>query len=172
MPVIRGQPNKIAVEPEARARLLEKLKKELQGESTSNGPIIFEIPFNEMDRFDVLIVWDEWGKLRSEDRTNLILDAYGERQFQIVQALGLTMDQAIEEGRLPYRLECNNPGTSSVSEIHEAMIALGGFSFNDKKVELRVPSFGIAQEIQRKLGSRLPGSQWGIGVTVHAQPGY
>ena len=75
MPVIRvGADIATPLPPGLRESLLEKLKREIEGQSTAGGPIVFEIP-EGTETVDVLVVWEDWSKLRSEDRTNLILDA-------------------------------------------------------------------------------------------------
>ena len=40
----------------------------------------------------------------AEDRTRLILDAYGDDQEKIAQALGVTYEEAIEQQLLPYTI--------------------------------------------------------------------
>ena len=44
---------------------------------------------DDLAKIDVLVVWQEWGPVRSEDRTSLILDAYKGREGTIAQALGV-----------------------------------------------------------------------------------
>ncbi len=102
MPVIRGQVRTTALAPQRRAELLETLSRELSGQSDSGGPVIFEIPLDQSDKVDVLVVWEAFQDLRSEDRTGLILDAYGDQRDRIAQGLGVTYNEAIDQNLLPY----------------------------------------------------------------------
>src|SRR5664279_2328544 len=93
MPVIRmsDATTTTTLSPGVRESLLTKLKNEFS-KSTEGGPVIFEVSLGT-ECFDVLVVWQEWAKVQSaEDRTRLILDAYGENQEKIAQALGVTYE--------------------------------------------------------------------------------
>ena len=102
VPVIRGKSSTIALTPSRRNTLLKQLVKELKGLPTANGPLVFEIPLEQSDRIDVLAVWQALEDLRSEDRTELILDAYKGQHRKIAQALGVTHQEAMEQQLLPY----------------------------------------------------------------------
>ena len=79
MTVVRGKTTTTELPSEDRAKLLGTLVRELSGQAASGGPVIFEIPLDSTNKVDVLVVWDAFRDLRSEDRTDLILDAYDAR---------------------------------------------------------------------------------------------
>src|SRR5260221_3613502 len=102
MPVIRGEPAAKAITPEQQKNLVDQLKKELSGQVIQNGLVIFEIPLEQSDKIDVLVVWDAWEPFRSEDRSTIILEAYAKQKRDIAQALGVTYREALEQQVLPY----------------------------------------------------------------------
>jgi hypothetical protein len=150
--------------PDVRESLLTRLKDEFD-QSTEGGPVIFEIPLG-IECFDVLVVWQEWANLRSEDRTRLILDAYGENQEKIAQALGVTYEEAIQQQLLPYTivsafenhkfawLVCDkNEGKAEklLADIRNDKRANGGIVLSKDRVELRFPTQAMADNICEKL---------------------
>ena len=64
--------------------------------------MIFEIPVEQPDRIDVLVVWQEWENVPSMERTNIILEAYTEKDDKLAQAVGVTYEEAMEQQLLPY----------------------------------------------------------------------
>ena len=165
MPVIRGEIKVRPLTTRQRKTLLKQLVKELAGEPTTEGPIIFEIPLEQSDRRDVLVVWDAMGDLRSEDRTDLILEAYKPRADKIAQAVGVTRREAIEHGWLPYQVKPASIGPSlagNLQELKKAMLDQGGFVLDGDNVVLRLPSFAMAEYAAQRLMSRVPEQQWYI----------
>ena len=129
------------------------------------GPIIFEIPLQQPKKFDVMVVWDEWDGVRSEDRTRIINDAYKDKATAIALALGVTRGEAIEQGILPYRvvtLALASHFIGKDQELREAALSIGGFAKPDGSIDLRFPTQTIAEEAVRQLQQRVPGSQWVI----------
>jgi hypothetical protein len=164
MPVIRMSTTTTTLPPDVRESLLTRLKDEFD-QSTEGGPVIFEIPLG-IECFDVLVVWQEWANLRSEDRTRLILDAYGENQEKIAQALGVTYEEAIQQQLLPYTivsafenhkfawLVCDkNEGKAEklLADIRNDKRANGGIVLSKDRVELRFPTQAMADNICEKL---------------------
>jgi len=169
MPVIRidtTTPTSV-LPPETRASLLAKLKDEIDGKTTSaEGPVVFEIPMGS-ECFDILVVWREWLGVRSEDRTALILEAYGDRQANISQALGVTYEEAMQQQLLPYAvvsfLEENQEFASKachgdpseikalLDKIRQAKRENDGIVLRDGRVELRFPDRKMAESAQLKL---------------------
>jgi hypothetical protein len=163
MPVIRTTPT--TLDPTLRQSLLTRLRNEIEGRPSSGGPVIFEIP-DGAERIDVLVVWEDWTELRSEDRTSLILDAYGKQQ-RIAQALGVTYGEATQQQLLPYAavsafeqhpkfasLVCGND-QSKVKELLAAVRMVkqtnGGIILPDGKIELRFPTRAMADNTFEKL---------------------
>lgn len=157
--------------PDVRESLLVKLKSEFQ-QSTEGGPVIFEIPLGT-DCFDVLVVWREWAKVPSaDDRTRLILDAYGENQEKVAQAMGVTFEEAMEQQLLRHVvvsqlenhkfawLACDKDEErveKLLDAIRDEKRANGGFVLAKDRVELRFPARSLADSICRKLSAEPTG---------------
>jgi hypothetical protein len=162
MPVIRGRSHAAKLPDARRKELLERLAAERQGEEVSGGPVIFEIPLDQAGKLDVVVVWDAWDGVRSEDRTQLIQEAYKDKADDIALALGVTRQEAIERGVLPYRvrLRFGRQPKFTEEEFRAACLSVGGFADSEGSVELRFPTPSIAEEAVKQLKKRLPGSQW------------
>jgi hypothetical protein len=167
MPVIRGQARVSANTAEQRQKVAQQLAEELAGEHTPSGPVIFEIPFEQQDRIDVLVVWDAWNPFTTTDRSNMILDAYKDSKVQIAQALGVTYNEAIEQQILPYAVvPMTRPGEINEEEMKKAMLAEGGFELTNGKVDLRFPAMSLAEQAHKRLADALPRGYWSIAQTV------
>jgi hypothetical protein len=133
--------------------------------------VIFEIPLEQQDRMDVLVVWDAWTDLRSEDRSSIILDAYQDQQQAIAQALGVTYQEAIEQQVLPYAvLPMTRDGEIDPEAMKKAMLAEGGFLLDNGKIDLRFPTMAMAQVAHQRLCDRLPKGYWSIVQVVSPVP--
>jgi len=172
MPVIRGEPTTNILSPELRESLLRKLASEHAGPGTADGPLIFEIPLGRSDKIDVLVVWKEFEDLRSEDRTELILDAYNEQKDKISLAMGVTYQEAIGQQLLPYTVipMTRRGGGVDPAELRKAMLDEGGIPLSDEKVDLRFPTMAMAEAAHRRLIERLPGVYWSIIEGVASTP--
>lgn len=167
MPVIRGQAPVSVITAEQRQRVAEQLAKELAGAQTPNGPVIFEIPFEQQDRIDVLVVWDDWSPFTSTDRSNMILEAYKGLNVQVVQALGVTYNEAIEQQLLPYAVvPMIRKSEISEEDVKKVMLAEGGFKLASGKVDLRFPTISLAEQAHKRLADDLPKGYWSIVQTV------
>ena len=162
MPVIRGRLNVTRLSDERRRSLLHRLVAERNGGPVQGGPVIFEIPLDQPDKLDVMVVWDEWEGVRSEDRTELINEAYKDRPGVLTLALGVTYDEAIEQGVLPFRARLRFVKQPSFTEeqLRTACLSSGGFLRPEGIMELRFPTQTIAEEAVQQLKERLPGSEW------------
>jgi hypothetical protein len=154
--------------PGMRQSLLARLKDEINNPSAEGEPLVFEIPLGTQC-YDVLVVWQEWADLPSEDRTRLILDAYADRQNEIAQALGVTYVEAIEQQLLPYAvisaLEQNpkfaflvcggdkNKIEELMAKVRRAKREHGGIALPNGKVDLRFPTRAMADGAYFKLFS-------------------
>ncbi len=167
MPVIRGERTEPSFPPAARDALLERLRRELAGERSEGGPFIFQIPLPQSDRDDVLVVWDEWESVRSEDRTEIILEAYGPQQDSIAQALGVTYQEAVEQHLLPYGVSpMARRDEIEPHKLRQAMTEAGAFVLPDGAVDLRFPTRSMAEAAHRKLCKEMPGGYWTIAEAV------
>ena len=102
MPVFRVAATKVSAA--VRKSLLQKLKQERQNPSASGEPMVFEIPVEEPDRIEVLVVWQEWENVPSAERTSVILDAYKDQRDKLAQAVGVTYEEAMQQQLLPYSI--------------------------------------------------------------------
>lgn len=167
MPVIRGLSQVKPLAADERERLVKRLADERQ-RPTPDGPVIFEIPLPQSDRIDVMVLWQEWEPIRSEDRTAIIQEAYLELRDKVAQAIGVTTREAIEEQLLPYAVApMARPGEVDSHAIQQAMIEEGAFRSPDgRSAELRFPTMAMAEAAHRRLVEKLPKAYWSIVQTA------
>jgi hypothetical protein len=169
MPVVRGRSTTIALTPERRAQLRERLASELSGEGTPDGPLIFEIPLEQSDKIDVIVIWNEFEGVPVEDRDQVILDAYQDRSVRVAMAMGVTHQQANDQHLLPYGVVPTAlPGEVNLTELRGAMRDEGGIARENGTVDLRFPTLAMAEAAQKKLSERLPGVSWEIWDAIAA----
>lgn len=163
MPVIRATLSANVFRAEQKQALVEQLAKELEGETTPKGPLIFEIPLEQMDKMDVLVVWEAWKDIPSEIRSDIILKAYKDKKDKISQAFGVTYQEAIEQHLLPYAVvPMARAGEVDPALMKAAMLKYGGMLLEGDKVDLRFPTLMMAEEAHRKLCDELPKGYWSI----------
>jgi hypothetical protein len=163
MPVIRGEPFESAISDTHRNAVVEQLIREVSGEVTQNGPVVFEIPLHHSGKMDVLVVWDAWKPFDSEDRSDMILQAYAADQDKIALALGVTYEEAIEQQVLPYAvIPMARRGEADEVELNRLMIAEGAFRLPSGKADLRFPTMALAERAHRRLSDRLPSGYWSM----------
>ncbi|HQU46150.1 MAG TPA: hypothetical protein PK867_25275 [Pirellulales bacterium] len=110
-----------------------------------------------------MVVWKAFASLASEDRSSLILDAYGDKQARIALALGVTFEEALEQQVLPYAVTpLAREGEANFDDLKKAMIEEGGFALPNGKVELRFPSMAMAEAAHRRLCDKMPRGYWSI----------
>jgi len=171
MPVIRGRSTTTALTAERRAQLRERLARELSGQGTPDGPLIFEIPLEQSDKLDVIVVWKEFEGLRAEDRSQVILDAYQDRRDQVAMAMGVTYQETIDQQLLPYAvIPITRHGEADPNEIRKAMLEEGGVALADQKIDLRFPTMAMAEAAHHRLCERLPQGYWSISWMVAPIP--
>jgi hypothetical protein len=168
MPVIRSTFTPKVLKREQRKELLDQLAKELKGETTANGLVIFEIPLQPTDKMDVLVVWEAWKDVPADIRSEIILDAYREKKSKISQALGVTHQEAIEQHVLPYSvLPMTRRGEVDPATLKTAMLEQGGLPLDGNKVDLRFPTLAMAEEAHQRLCDKLPKGYWSIVQSVN-----
>lgn len=177
MPVIRGRPTTRALTPERRANLKERLVRELSGQSTPGGPLVFEVPLEQSDRFDVIVVWNEFAGARVEDRDRVILEAYGDVGRQPSMAMGVTEREADDQTLLPYLVfsrtevraaegENDSVDPADLHAWHDAMVEEGGIVRDDGTVALRFPTRAMAEDAQARLAAKFPVARWSISTPI------
>jgi hypothetical protein len=163
MPVIRGQAKVNVLPAERRAELEERLRQELAGGGGPGGPVIFEIPLDRSSKRDVVVVWDAFESVASEDRSSMITEAYADEQATISLALGVTYEEALEQQVLPYAVVPKaQTGDVDPDELRRAMLGQGGFISRQGRVDLRFPTMAMAEQACGHLSDKLHGVYWSI----------
>lgn len=163
MPVIRGKPKIEPLPPERRVELLRQLSKEVSGESKSENLLVFEIPIGDGRRFDVLVVWSAWEQVRSEDRTDLILEVYANQKETVAQALGVTFEEAMDQSLLPYAvLPLVRTREADPDDLRRLMLEEGAYPLGNGKIVLRFPTMAMAEAAHKRLCEREPKGHWSI----------
>ncbi len=163
MPIIRSHAKAAVASPELKAAIQEQLIKELSGEFTPDGPVIFEIPFDGRGRIDVLVIWDAWEDVDFSDRSDIILYAYQTvTKAHIAQAMGFTYEEALVDRVLPYAVVPKVRADVDEGELKAAMLAEGGFVRDSGKVSLRFPTMLMAEAAHERLVETLPKGYWSI----------
>jgi hypothetical protein len=171
MPVIRGILKPSSLTPERERELLDKLILELSGELSPDGPVIFQIPLEQSNKFDVIVVWNAFEGLRPEESTKLILDAYGDQKEQIALAMGATYREAVAQHLLPYSLvPMTKRSQVDPAELRKAMLEAGGIALSNEKVDLLFPTMAMAQAAHQRLSEQLPDVYWSICEAVGPIP--
>jgi hypothetical protein len=166
MPIIKGKSTYTVLNADLRKSLVARLKSEknIEGPGSPGSPLIFQIPIELSEKYDLLVVWEEWNDVRSDDRTALILDAFEEEKGNISQALGITYAEALEQELLPYQIlpNCFFEDVSP-EKIKDALLSEGGISLhNGEVVDLRFPTKIMAETAYRNLQKKLPHGFWSI----------
>lgn len=174
MPVFTVTP--AVVSEDRRKSLFDKLSKERRHPSPSGEPMIFEIPVEDPDTIEVLVVWQEWEDIPSAERTKVILEVYEDRREKLAQAVGVTYEDAMQQQLLPYSIESAldrskflrlmrlNPEQEQKfrDDIYNAMLQEGGARRGGDKVELRFPTKKMAEQARDRLFERFRDGYWSI----------
>ena len=169
MPVFRGDSQSTAISQEAREGIIDQIGSEISGSTSENGPVIFEIPLKGMDKYDVLVVWEEWEtkQIPSESRGDLIAEAYKSKSSPIADhialTLGATYAEALDQHLLPYGIVPNLdrfvvPNDKMVS----AMKKRGAFRLPKNRLDLRFPTLEMAHKAHKQLVDEIPEGYWSI----------
>ena len=150
-----------------------KLVGELAGRP--NAAADLDEPFVLQDRIPqtgtrhVVVIWDRWHALDRVGRSKVILDAYQKAGIlgkdSISVALGLTQQEAMQMGYLPYSIITMRKDSDPVSpeRLKQAVESVGGVHVRTGSlVQLRFPTVGLAQEAYRQLTQKIPGPYWAI----------
>ncbi len=116
MPLYRPQHAQVPQWQELVDELAEEIRRPTQH---AGAPVVFEDEVSQTDSIHVLVIWERWQEVPQERRGAVILDAYRSvneaRMRQIRFAIGVTPDEAIRGGYLPYKIESairRRPGRS------------------------------------------------------------
>ncbi len=181
MPVARptGQTN---VSASLKLRLIELLIKELMGETTNKGPVIFEDP-SEPNGINVIVVWEAWDGLSQGDRASMIREAYARyaRDLEqsvhdidptkrpvtpmvpiVTRAIGVTRKEVDENGLLP----CSIVPEAGLDELDpdevETLLLEAGAIQGPRGIQLRLPNVRMAKGVYARLMEEMPEAHWKI----------
>ena len=145
------------------AALMARLAAELKSDREGGQPRIEEFVFGPTRSINVTVFWDEWAKVRLEERMGVVIEAYAQAQGReaadrIVIASAFTFEEAFEIGLLPYQVAANWRSTDPVTreQCTEAIIAEGGSVFGDTPTpQLRFSTLEAAEAAKGRLTSAL-----------------
>ena len=148
------------------AELVSQLVAELKANNPSGQPIIEEERFPKTGAIRATVIWDQWEDVDDEDRMATILQAYEQVEGEpfrdrIALAIGLTVPEAHDLGRLPFEIVplVRRDDRVTLDECRDAMIAEGASLLpSPESPRLRFPTEEEAQECVRRLAKQLPGS--------------
>src|SRR5262249_2770979 len=111
MPVIRPQLSQ--EQPQREESLVQQLAAELTAVPDTTAPmrqpLIIEEPLGQADSLHVSVIWEHWRLIDAGRRSLAILNAYElaapDRVNQITIAMGVTTEEAVDVGLLPYGIE-------------------------------------------------------------------
>jgi hypothetical protein len=156
-------------------KFVKKLARELTSTGTNLQPLILEeqLPVTKSTR--VHVIWNDWKPLSFEQRSEVIRDAYkraeGERVASRIEvAAGLTAEEALVHGLLPYKVELASPkgGKVASSEYRRAISTEAPHTLlGPGAPELRYARLEDAEESRKRLQEAFPDSSWTV---VQEQP--
>ena len=169
MPVIKFTVTATVFKREDRDAMTTQLTKELAGEATDEGPVIFEIPLSGTDKIDALVVWEKWKAkdVAPHTRSEMILAAYGQEKDKISLPLGVTYKEAMEQNLLPYAVvPMTRKNELPLAQVKAVMKKHGAFVLDDDKIDLRFPTMEMARQAHQNLVDELPTGYWSIVQSV------
>ncbi len=181
MPVIRpaGRKQPIAT---VREHLTDLLVKELMGERSRMGPVIFELPTEQANRVDVIVVWEAWKSLPSESRIEVVRDAYGRFATALESSIHqidpnkprdvlvpspasvicATWEDVATLNLLPYKIQPTAIGDAVDQEDMRLLMIENGAIWTPFGVQLRFPNEEMAADVHARLMEEMPEARWSV----------
>jgi hypothetical protein len=181
MPVIRpaGRAEPIAT---VREHLADLLVNELIGERSRMGPVIFELPTDQANKVDVIVVWEAWKSLPIEARSEVVRVAY-DRFEKLLESsvhtidpskpreplapvpasvICITWEDLAGTDLLPYKIQPTaEEGEVDLEDVRLLMIEVGAI-WTPFGVQLRLPSMEMATDVYTRLMKEMPEARWSI----------
>jgi hypothetical protein len=181
MPVIRpaGREQPIAT---VREHLADLLVKELMGERSRMGPVIFELPTDQPDQVDVIVVWEAWTSLPTQVRSEVVRDAYDRfarvlessthqlnpskpRELLVPTPASVTCatwEDLTTFDLLPYKIQpLAGEDEVDLEDVRLLMIEAGAI-WTPFGVQLRFPNKEMATDVYARLMEEMPEARWSI----------
>ncbi len=116
-----------------------------------------------------IVIWDAWKSFSKEKRSDVIRQSYEEAGLlngdTLRVAFGLTQQEALEMGYLPYKVEAliRKSDPVDINKVRDALESVGGIHVNkEQSHEVRFPSQEYAEVAHRELAEKIPGPYWAI----------
>lgn len=187
MPVIRTTGEGEPLAP-MRNHLVNLLVRELKGEKTHRGPVIFELSTKRPGVVDVYVVWGAWKDLPITDRNAIIRSAYQnysrivEDSIQAMEpeerpiplplpptpatVIGATWEEVAAENLLPYSVQPQaRAGEADPEDIRLLMFEAGAIE-TPTGPQLRFPDAQMAADVHARLMQEMPEAHWAVVETV------
>lgn len=140
--------------------LVDELADEIGRPTQRPGaPAVYEDEVPQTQLMHVLVIWPRWEEVPQERRGAIILDAYEQadeaRKRQIRFAIGVTPDEAIRGGYLPYKIETSIRRSDRIdpAELRRALEDAGAWQ-TPTGLELRFPYRWLAERVLAELQGR------------------
>ncbi len=150
-------------------KLVKKLAEELTHPQDVLQPLILEEEIPSTGSRHVHVIWDAWGAIPDEERSDVIVEAYTRAEGeefaeQVTLASGLTPPEAQALGYLPWKVVIARGRHESGPTMKEHEKALAAEARNTLlgagAKELRYARPEDAEQAKRRLEKALSGSRW------------
>lgn len=154
----------------SRQELVNVLAREIEldyGQELQRQPLVHEMRIAGTDVLQVVVLWERWGQVPPQERGPLILEAYEQSQPallpKITAALGVTVQEALAMGLLPYRVvpARRKAGAVTDAQLRAALVKEGAIQ-TPRGLMLCFPSRKSAEDAVRRLAAHVPGPYWAI----------
>jgi len=163
-----------ATNPSDYQQLLQDLKKEWRNPKESGLPIIIqEITFTTKS-VRLYVIWDRWLNLPRDIRTQMIEEAYREihidSQSKITLIIGYDVEEAINVGLLPYKIECRLKSSEkeTYEKCRQALLQFGAWQRRGQ-LELRFADEKNARKVYVDLQQQCQGPFWTFVIEVNVE---
>lgn len=152
----------------ARHSLVGQLAKRISGALSLEEPYIIQDRVPQTHSRHAVVIWDAWDDIDRAQRSRIISDAFENAGVHdaIRVAMGLTQQEALGMGYLPYEIVANvrkSDGAKVLDAIKKAIEEAPGIHVRTgSSVQLRYPTLEHAQEAYRDLSGAVPGPYWAI----------
>jgi hypothetical protein len=179
MPVIRSN-GRESIESSQKAQLAAILLRELQGDRTRWGPVIFELPTKRLNVIDVIVVWEAWRGLGDSERTEIVRHAYEQYHEALSQGaavleanhvktqkppaialiLARTGEDVIAHDLLPFRIIHEDVEDANREDVSSLLIEMG--AVHTPNPQLRFPTRKMAEQAIGQLRKTMPDISWRV----------
>lgn len=150
-------------------KLVSALAERVKAPGGAEEPFVLQDRVPQTRTRHVVVIWNEWANVDRDERSRVILDAYDRAGVlghdSITSAMGLTTQEALDLGYLPYSIITmrKNSDPLSSAELERAMERIGGAQFRQGALlQVRFPPRELAEGAYRRLLEAVPGPYWGI----------